>query len=118
MKKTKKQKIPAPAEGVVRACSGIVESVHIPPYGDYIVSASQVIGENYAADDASEIQRQKLVEAVKLNLINRKEYPYSLLQRKYNLPLDIRSFLWEKRRFIYTLATLCGFLPKEECQDF
>ena len=111
-------KIPAPPEGVVRACSGIVESVHLPPFDDYIASASLMIGENYAADAASERERAKLVEAVKLNLINRKEYPYTLLQRKYNLPLDIRSFLWEKRRFVYNLAILCGFLPKQACESF
>lgn len=117
MRKRKVQ-IPAPPEGIVRACSGIVESVHLSPFCDYIANASLVIGENYATDDTSETERKKLVEAVKLNLINRKEYPYTLLQRKYNLPLDIRSFLWEKRRFVYHLATLCGFLPKEECESF
>lgn len=99
--------------GIDRACSGIVESVNTKPYTDYIEQASLLVGANYATDDESEKNRQNLATAIKLNLIDRKEYPYSLLQRKFNLPIGIRAFLTEKRKFIYTLANLCGFLPMQ-----
>lgn len=99
--------------GINRACSGIVESVSVPPYSDYVEQACMTVGANYALDKASECQRQKLALAIKLNLIDRKEYPYSLLQRRFDLPLGIRAFLAEKRKFIHTLATLCGFLPPQ-----
>ena len=98
--------------GIEKACAGIVESVLTHPYVDFIEQASLCVGENYASDFRSENERQRLVEAIKLNMIDRKEYPFSLLQRRYQLPITIRVFLAEKRRFSTELASLCGFLPK------
>lgn len=109
MNNTKNLPKPLP-RGIERACAGIVESVLTLPYTDYIEQASQCVGENYPADPRSENERQRLVEAIKLNMIDRKEYPFSLLQRRYQLPITIRAFLAEKRRFTHTLASLCGFL--------
>lgn len=104
---------PALPRGINRACSGIVENVTSPPYSDYIDLAGLCVGTNYQCDDDSELQRRQLVEAIKLNLIDRKEYPFSLLQRHFNLPIGIRAFLAEKRKFTHRLAVLCGFLPMQ-----
>ncbi len=109
MNNTKNLPKPLP-RGIERACAGIVESVLTFPYTAYIEEASLCIGENYAADNRSENERQRLVEAIKLNMIDRKEYPFTLLQRRYQLPLSIRAFLAEKRKFTHKLASLCGFL--------
>ena len=102
----------APSRGITRACSGILESVHTKPYTDYVDTASLLVGANFAVDEESEGRRRDLVQAIKLNLIDRKEYPFSLLQRKFNLPIGIRAFLEEKRRFVHILAHLCGFTPQ------
>ena len=96
--------------GIEKACAGIVESVLTLPYTAYVEEASLCIGENYTADSHSENERLRLVEAIKLNMIDRKEYPFTLLQRRYQLPITIRAFLAEKRKFTARLADLCGFL--------
>ena len=110
MNNTKELPPPLP-RGIEKACAGIVESVTTVPFVYYIRQAGLCVGENYNASDDSEIQRQKLIQAIHLNMIDRKEYPFSLLQRRFGLPITIRTFLAEKRKFTYKLALLCGFLP-------
>jgi hypothetical protein len=96
--------------GVVKACAGIVEgAADTEPYASYIKQAEQVIGHTYGEDEAAQRERVRLIEAVKLNLINRYSYPFETLARQYNLPVSLRTFQRDKRRFCFCLASLCGF---------
>lgn len=96
--------------GVVKACAGIVESVAAEPYAGYIKQAETIIGVSYAGDFAAQAERARLVEAIKHNLVNRQEYSYQFLARRYNLPVSLATFKREKRRFCYELAKQCGFI--------
>lgn len=96
--------------GIVRACAGIVESVVEEPYKTYIIEAGRVVGVNYALDDAAQWEREKLIEAIKCNLVNRYEYPYELLVRRFNLAVSLSTFKREKKKYCYELARLCGFI--------
>ena len=102
-----KYKLP---RGVVKACAGIVESVNREPYKFYIANAAISVGANYALDEAAQKERAQLIEAIKLNLINRQEYPYELLVRRYGLPVSLSTFKREKMKYCYALAKLCKFV--------
>ena len=92
--------------GIVKACAGIVESAEGEPWTSYIRAAEEVVGRNYAQNDRAQRTRAALVEAVKLNLINRKAYPFELLVRRFGLPIDQKTFAKEKYRFCHKLAQL------------
>ena len=96
--------------GIVKACSGIVESVTAEPYISHIENAGRVVGSNYALDEKVQKERERLVEAIKLNLINRHEYPFECLARKYCLPVSHSTFKREKMKYCYELARLCGLI--------
>ena len=87
-----------------RACGGIIESVKNYPYTAYMELAATCVGLDW-----EEKQRKNLAEAIKLNLINRKEYPFDLLQRRYGLPCTKKTFRREARKYVRILAGLCGF---------
>ena len=93
-----------PPRGIERACGGIIESVKCLPYTDFVKTAEEAV-----ACDWDEKQRKNLTEAIKLNLVNQKEYPFDLLQRKYGLPCSRKIFRREARRYVQVLAKLCGF---------
>ena len=93
-----------PSRGVTRACGGLVESVKTYPYTAYMEIAAGMVGKDW---DAKE--REKLAEAIKLNLINQKEYPFEMLQRKYQLPCSRKIFRRESRLYVKVLSGLCGF---------
>lgn len=101
------EKLPA---GIIKACAGIVESVAHEPWRSFILEAEKVIGRNYADNPAAQRTRAALVEAVKLNLVNRKDNSYERLARRYSLPIDYKAFHREKIRFCRRLAELCGWL--------
>ncbi len=103
MEKTKEENY-VPSRGVFRACGGIVESVRTLPYTEFMELAEKSV-----APDWSENERKKLAEAIKLNLINSKEYPFELLQRKYALPCSQKTFRKESRKYVQVLSGLCGF---------
>lgn len=100
------------SRGVYRACSGIVEGVQTEPYRTYITRACAVIGAGYALDERAQAERQKLVEAVLLNVENRREYPFELLARRFLLPISHAGFKREREKFCSELARLCGFIEK------
>ena len=93
-----------PSRGVLRACCGIVESVNCSPYAEYMELAASCL-----ARDWDEKEREKLIEAIRLNLINQKKYPFDVLQRKYNLPCCQSTFRRERMRYVRILSGLCGF---------
>ena len=97
--------------GITKVCAGIVEGAgELEPYASYIKRAECAIGATYSADPAAQSERAQLVKAVKYNLVNRREYPYELLARKYGLPMSLSSFKREKCKFCFELARLCGFV--------
>ncbi|MBP3321825.1 MAG: hypothetical protein J6M12_05690 [Clostridia bacterium] len=100
--RTNRSKIPS--RGVTRACGGLVESVKTSPYTEYMALAASMVGKDW-----DEKQRQNLAEAIRLNLINQKEYPFELLQRKYQLPCSRKVFRGESRLYVNVLSQLCGF---------
>ena len=93
-----------PSRGIERACGGILESVHSWLYTEYMELAGSCVGRDW-----DEKQQKNLCEAIKLNLINRKEYPFEVLQRKYGLPCSQKLFRKESRKFIRIFSGLCGF---------
>ncbi|MBQ7847114.1 MAG: hypothetical protein IJX08_00235 [Clostridia bacterium] len=104
MKNEYKTKTKIPSRGVTRACAGLLESVRTYPYTAYMELAASVVGKEW-----DEEERQKLTEAIKLNLINQKEYPFEMLQRKYQLPCSRKVFRREARLYVNVLSGLCGF---------
>lgn len=64
-----------------------MESVKTSPYTEYMAIAASMVGKDW-----DEKQRRNLAEAIRLNLINQKEYPFDLLQRKYQLPCSRNGF--------------------------
>ncbi len=99
-----KRKNKIPSRGVTRACGGLVESVKTSPYTEYMALAASMVGKDW-----DEKQRANLAEAIRLNLINQKEYPFDLLQRKYQLPCSRKVFRKEARLYVNVLSDLCGF---------
>ena len=93
-----------PSRGVLRACSGIIESVDSSPYSEYMLLAESAVGRDWAP-----AARAQLIEAIKLNLINRKEYSFDRLQRRYRLPCCQKTFSRECRLYVRILSGLCGF---------
>lgn len=93
--------------GVVRACAGLVESCPNERVAQAIKRAEQVIGVNYSENAVKE--RQELIRAIKLNLINRKIYSYEWLRRAYGLPIGYNQFGEEKKKFCYALAKELAF---------
>lgn len=92
-----------------RTCAGIVEAEQILPaeYRAAIANAEQAVGKNFSPNSQA---RMDLVEAVKLNFVNRKEWPFELLRRRYFLPISYNAFGREKKRFCFALAKELGLL--------
>lgn len=90
--------------GIWRVCAGIVEMEQVlpPQYQKAIAAAELAVGKNYTSE--AEAERQKLVQAVKSNLINQKTWSYELLCRHYGLPIDKNRFNQEKMTFCWTLG--------------
>jgi hypothetical protein len=93
-----------PSRGVTRACGGLLESVKTYPYTEYMEMAALTVGKDW-----EEEARQNLAEAIRLNLINQKEYPFEMLQRRYQLPCSRKVFRKEARIYVNVLSGLCGF---------
>lgn len=101
--------------GAVKACAGIVESAaNIQPYADYIKNAERAVGRTFSPDPAAQAERARLIEAIKLNLINRRENNFELLVRRFSLPVSLSMFKREKYKFCYALAVECGFVQSEK----
>lgn len=98
--------------GIIKAVSGILESCHTEPYITYAALAEDAIWQGFEMNEKAQKTRQSLIEATKLNIINRKEYPFFLLQRRLMLPTTESIFCREKMKYIEEFARLCG-LAKE-----
>lgn len=89
-------------QAIRRICGGLCEYESQLPtaYRQAILTAGRFVGSQYA----SEQERLKLVQAVKLNLISRKQYSYEFLQRRYGLPVSKGTFFKEQNIFCRHLA--------------
>lgn len=95
---------------VMQACAALVRGCEVEPYITYIKLAEEVIGQNYALTEQAQRNRQRLIEAVKFSLINRRDYPFASLKEKYRFGLGYNAFGREKQKFCIELARLCRFL--------
>lgn len=64
-----------------RFCGAILECREMEPYKCYVQKAAKYVVEELT-DNA---QRQDLVEAIMLNVLNYKEYPFDFLQRRLHV---------------------------------
>lgn len=89
----------------VRFVAGVVEcGGGISPFREAIAEADDQVGEKIQCEQV----RQRLILSIHLNLINRKQYPFDLLQRKFDLPISISTFEREKFKFCYNIASVLG----------
>ena len=104
---SREEKLP---RGVMRACAGLLESEEAltPAWRRAIGAAENAVGRTYAPE--AEAQRQQLVQAVKLSLVNRKKWPYETLMRGFDRSLSYNAFGREKKKFCYELATAAGLM--------
>lgn len=96
--------------GIIKICSGLLESCKKEPYITNIAMAERMVATNYSLSDDDEKKRQKIIEAIKLNLINRKEYNLADLMSVYGITMKKCELRDEQNKFCYALATLCGFI--------
>lgn len=93
--------------GVMKFCAAVVECAETEPYTTAINRATQTVGACYPKSSLQE--REALAAAIRLNLINQKEWPYTRLIALYDLPIHENTFSREKVRFCKTLAKELGF---------
>ena len=91
-----------------RFCGAILEYRAQQPYKRYVRSAAERMRFGGMADKI----RSKLTEAIILNLVNFREYPFDRLQRKFDLPISQNEFTLYKNQFCELLAQEVGFLSE------
>ena len=100
-------KIDEETRGLYRMVSGLLVCSHAPAVMNAIDEASAEVGRGRYSQDA-EARRQALADAVRLNLIDRHEYPYELLVRRYGLCETAAQFREERLQFCRRVAQMCG----------
>ena len=93
--------------GLYRMISGLLVCSHAPAVVNAIEEASAEVGSSRYSQEA-ESHRQALADAVRLNLIDRHEYPYELLVRRYGLCESPAQFREERLQFCRRVAQMCG----------
>ena len=87
------------AKSVRRACGGILqmeaEGRITGSDAEKIKKCEQVVGQCYT----SEKERQKMVYALKLSLMNQKEHPF----RAFEIPVSANAFSREKTKFLLAM---------------
>ncbi len=86
-------------------CGAILEYRKQQPYKRCVRAAA----ERMKIDGMAEGVRAKLIEAIILNVINFREYPFDRLQRKFELPIAQNEFTTYKNQFCALLAEEAGF---------
>lgn len=81
-------------------------------YKSLLEAASKRVGITLYANDneKAEANRKMLVEAIQLNLLDRRQYSYEVVQRKYNLPVSLREFRRERIEFCKDIAKQTGMI--------
>ena len=95
---------------LLRVCAGLLEGEEEAAEGvaRAIRGAENWVGLDYAP--GAQASRAALVQAVKANIRNQKDWPFELLQRHYLLPLSRRQFSREKQLFCQALARGLGLM--------
>ena len=95
-------------KGMVRACAGVVECVMFSSeqmsdhVRESVILAGEVVGKGFTAE--AELCRQHLVDAIRFNLANRRDYPIAALTRHFGLPVSEWTFIREKQLYCAELA--------------
>ena len=100
-------KVDEEIRGLYRMISGLLVCSHAPAVVNAIEEASAEVGRSRYSQEA-ESHRQALADAVRLNLIDRHEYPYELLVRRYGLCESPAQFREERLQFCRRVAQTCG----------
>ena len=106
-------KVDEETRGLYRMISGLLVCSHAPVVVNAIEEASAEVGRSRYADEAEQ-HRRDLANAVRLNLMDRFEYPYELLVRKYGLCESPAQFREERLQFCRRVADLCGLMASGE----
>ena len=93
--------------GLYRMISGLLVCSRVPVVVNAINEASAEVGRGRYTEQA-ETHRQALADAIRLNLIDRHEYPYELLVRRYGLCESPAQFREERLQFCRRVAQMCG----------
>lgn len=109
----KRKSIP---RSVIKFCAAVVDFAETEPYLSAIARAEKTVGSCYSKSATQE--RAALAKAIRLNLINQKEWPYTRLVFLYDLPIHENTFSREKIRFCKTLAKELGFWAEEDETPF
>ena len=96
--------------GIVRACAGVVEALDVLPdlYKQAVARAEESVGQSFDKDAVA--ARRALIAAVKLSIINQKDWPYDFLEAHYGFAVSRRTFTREKRKFCWALAKELGLI--------
>lgn len=100
-------KVDEETRGLYRMISGLLVCSNTPAVVNAINEASAEVGRGRYTEQA-ESHRQALADAVRLNLIDRHEYPYELLVRRYGLCETAAQFREERLQFCRRVAQMCG----------
>lgn len=100
-------KVDEEIRGLYRMISGLLVCSHVPAVVNAIEEALAEVGRSRYSQEA-ESHRQALADAVRLNLIDRHEYPYELLVRRYGLCESPAQFREERLQFCRRVAQMCG----------
>lgn len=102
-----RQTIDDNTRALYRLVSGLLTYSVTPSVRTAIDEAIGEIGQARYTD-AADKARRKLAEAIQLNLIDRHEYPYELLVRRYGLCESAAQFRDERVQFCRRVVELCG----------
>ena len=77
--------------GIVRACAGVVEALDVLPdrYKQAVARAEESVGQSFDKDAVA--ARRALIAAVKLSIINQKDWPYDF-GRHVRVAVSRRTF--------------------------
>lgn len=88
-----------------RYCGAVLEYRHLPPYKNHVKKACDDLKDGSVSDE----QHNAIMEAIIQNTLNRKDFSFNTLQRRYDLPITRYEFTAKKNEFCIALAKRCGF---------
>lgn len=92
-------------KAIRRFCGAVLEYRHVQPYKSHVKKAAEDVRDDSVTDEVHE----NTVEAMIMNIISSKRYPFELLQHRYKLPMTHVEFGARKNQFCLALAKRCGF---------
>ena len=100
--------------GIVRACAGVVEALDVLPdrYKQAVARAEESVGQSFDKDAVA--ARRALIAAVKLSIINQKDWPYDFLEAHYGFAVS-QDFLQRKTEILLGIGKRIEFDIDEKC---